>query len=157
MLLTLQSFHHSLLLVVALVNCAGRLLPCSRLKYLDRSPELSPALGDYCVKHAKMIKVHNKVDEFVLLHSHEQDGLPLHRLDEVAELAEKPVLAVLLAHDPSHDVGHHVAESLVTLRLPHVASSLKNIYSVNILLGIFSNMYLQSFLGGKSIKAEVYN
>ena len=59
-----------------------------------------------------------------MLHSHEQDGLPLDRLDEVAELAEQPVLAVLLAHDPGHYVCHHVPESLVTLRLPNVTSSL---------------------------------
>ena len=42
------------------------------------------------------------------------------------------MLAVLLAHDASHYVGHHVAESLVTLRLFNVTSSLKTIFIVNL-------------------------
>jgi len=105
----LQSFNNSLLLMVALVNAAGGLLTSSSFKHLDRSPELGPALGNYCVKHD------------------EQDGCPLDWLDEVAQLAEQPVLAVLLTHDTGQDVGHHVPQSSVTLLLLDVGSSLKKV------------------------------
>ena len=60
------------------------------------------------------------------MYLHKDYGLSLDRLDEVAQLAEQPVLAVLLVHEAGHDVGHHVAESWVTLRLLYVASSLKH-------------------------------
>ena len=45
------------------------------------------------------------------MYLHKDYGLSLDRLDEVAQLAEQPVLAVLLVHEAGHDVGHHVAES----------------------------------------------
>ena len=62
-----------------------------------------------------------------MLYSQEQDGCPLDWLDEVAQLAEQPVLAVLLAHDTGQDVGHHVPQSSVTLLLLDVGSSLKKV------------------------------
>ena len=62
------------------------------------------------------------------IYSHKKDGLSLDWLDEVAQLAEQPVLAVLLAHDACHYVGHHVAENGVALRLLDAASSLKIVY-----------------------------
>ena len=45
------------------------------------------------------------------MYSHKDYGFSLDWLDEVAQLAEQPVLAVLLVHEAGHDVGHHVAES----------------------------------------------
>ena len=124
----LQSFNNSLLLMVALVNAAGGLLTSSSFKHLDRSPELGPALGDYCVKHSKIQRFRlDLITLSIYLYSHEQDGCPLDWLDEVAQLAEQPVLAVLLAHDTGQDVGHHVPQSSVTLLLLDVGSSLKKV------------------------------
>ena len=70
----------------------------------------------------------NLITLLIYLCSHEQDGCPLDWLDEVPHLTEKPVLAVLLAHDAGHHVGHHIAQSGVTPLLLDIGSSLKKVF-----------------------------
>ena len=70
----------------------------------------------------------NLITLLIYLCSHEQDGCPLDWLDEVSQLTEQPVFAVLLAHDAGHHVGHHIAQSGVTPLLLDIGSSLKKVF-----------------------------